>query len=90
MCDANSVSRFGNKFLCPMALKPYCNHVPFQDTETESTEEEIEPKFKYMRIANDLQKILNNDVVTCAAVHPKVVPYALVNFLFFTSCLSFV
>ncbi|XP_053961064.1 vacuolar protein sorting-associated protein 41 homolog isoform X1 [Anastrepha ludens] len=42
-----------------------------QDTETESTEDEIEPKFKYQRIANDLRKILNSDVVTCSAVHPK-------------------
>uniref|UniRef100_A0A0A1WFZ4 Vacuolar protein sorting-associated protein 41 homolog n=1 Tax=Zeugodacus cucurbitae TaxID=28588 RepID=A0A0A1WFZ4_ZEUCU len=41
------------------------------DTETESTEDEIEPKFKYQRIANDLRKILNSDVVTCSAVHPK-------------------
>lgn len=41
------------------------------DTETESTEEEIEPKFKYKRIGNDLQEILKYDVITCAAVHPK-------------------
>ncbi|XP_018795192.1 PREDICTED: vacuolar protein sorting-associated protein 41 homolog [Bactrocera latifrons] len=41
------------------------------DTETESTEDEIEPKFKYQRIANDLRKVLNSDVVTCSAVHPK-------------------
>ncbi|XP_055903416.1 vacuolar protein sorting-associated protein 41 homolog [Eupeodes corollae] len=41
------------------------------DTETESTEEEIEPKFKYKRIGNDLQEILKYDVITCAEVHPK-------------------
>ncbi|CAD6996770.1 unnamed protein product [Ceratitis capitata] len=41
------------------------------DTETESTEDEVEPKFKYQRIANDLRKILNTDVLTCSAVHPK-------------------
>ncbi|CAD7086533.1 unnamed protein product [Hermetia illucens] len=41
------------------------------DTETESTEEEVEPKLKYVRITNDLQNILNKDAVTCVAVHPR-------------------
>ncbi|XP_026843794.1 vacuolar protein sorting-associated protein 41 homolog isoform X1 [Drosophila persimilis] len=43
------------------------------DSGTDSTEEEeeVEPKFKYQRIANDLKNILNADVVTCTAVHSK-------------------
>jgi len=32
----------------------------------------VEPKFKYQRIGNDLTNILNTDVVTCSAVHSKV------------------
>ncbi|KNC26991.1 hypothetical protein FF38_02345 [Lucilia cuprina] len=41
-------------------------------SETEdSTEEEIEPKFKYQRLAHDLKDILNKDVVTACAVHSK-------------------
>ncbi|KAL9874625.1 vacuolar protein sorting-associated protein 41 homolog isoform X1 [Glossina fuscipes] len=46
------------------------NETTNSDTE-ESTEEEIEPKFKYQRIAHDLKDILNKDVVTACAVHPK-------------------
>ncbi|XP_017086409.1 vacuolar protein sorting-associated protein 41 homolog isoform X1 [Drosophila eugracilis] len=34
-------------------------------------EEEVEPKFRYQRLANDLKTILNTDVITCAAVHLK-------------------
>ncbi|XP_070855376.1 vacuolar protein sorting-associated protein 41 homolog isoform X3 [Drosophila suzukii] len=34
-------------------------------------EEEVEPKFKYQRLANDLKNLLNADVITCAAVHLK-------------------
>ncbi|KAH8400621.1 hypothetical protein KR222_008734, partial [Zaprionus bogoriensis] len=34
-------------------------------------EEEVEPKFKYQRIGNDLRNILNTDVVTCSAIHAK-------------------
>lgn len=45
-----------------------------QETD-DSTEEEIEPKFKYQRIAHDLKDILNKDVVTACAVHPKVSEY---------------
>ena len=45
-----------------------------QETE-DSTEEEIEPKFKYQRIAHDLKDILNKDVVTACAVHSKVSEY---------------
>ncbi|KAH8272159.1 hypothetical protein KR018_004495, partial [Drosophila ironensis] len=36
-------------------------------------EEEIEPKFKYQRLENDLKTILNADVVTCTAVHSKFI-----------------
>ncbi|KAH8421247.1 hypothetical protein KR009_006604, partial [Drosophila setifemur] len=42
---------------------------PVQESQTE--EEEMEPKFKYQRLGNDLQNILNADVVTCTAVHSK-------------------
>ncbi|EDV54271.2 uncharacterized protein Dere_GG21404 [Drosophila erecta] len=34
-------------------------------------EEDVEPKFKYQRLANDLKNILNADVITCSAVHLK-------------------
>lgn len=46
------------------------NEAVSSDTE-ESTEEEIEPKFKYQRIAHDLKDILNKDVVTACAIHSK-------------------
>ncbi|ALC40404.1 lt [Drosophila busckii] len=41
------------------------------DSGSEEEEEEVEPKFKYQRIGNDLKNILNTDVVTCSAVHSK-------------------
>ncbi|XP_032595518.1 vacuolar protein sorting-associated protein 41 homolog [Drosophila grimshawi] len=41
------------------------------DSGTDEEEEEVEPKFKYQRIGNDLRNILNTDVVTCSAVHSK-------------------
>ncbi|XP_037029036.1 vacuolar protein sorting-associated protein 41 homolog [Bradysia coprophila] len=41
------------------------------DPETESTEEEVEPKLKYVRISNDLQNILSKDAVSCIAVHAR-------------------
>lgn len=37
-----------------------------------SDEEEVEPKLKYMRISNDLKRILSKDAVSCIAVHSKV------------------
>ena len=37
-----------------------------------SDEEEVEPKLKYVRISNDLKRILNKDAVSCIAVHSKV------------------
>lgn len=43
-----------------------------QDPETDSTEEEVEPKLKYVRISNDLKRILNKDAVSCIAVHSRV------------------
>lgn len=44
-----------------------------QDPENDSTEEEeVEPKLKYVRIANDLKKILSKDAVSCIAVHSRV------------------
>lgn len=47
--------------------------VIFQDTsDTESLEDEIEPKLKYVRLSNDLQNILLTSSATCIGVHPKV------------------
>ncbi|XP_075149419.1 vacuolar protein sorting-associated protein light [Haematobia irritans] len=46
------------------------NETHISDTD-DSTEEEIEPKFKYQRIAHDLKDILNKDVVTACAIHSK-------------------
>lgn len=42
-------------------------------SDTESLEEEIEPKLKYIRLANDVQMILLKDVASCIAVHPKFI-----------------
>ncbi|KAH8354569.1 hypothetical protein KR084_012331, partial [Drosophila pseudotakahashii] len=45
----------------------------FQDSGTDSVQdEEVEPKFKYQRLANDLKNILNADVITCTAIHLKL------------------
>lgn len=47
--------------------------VLFQMQENESSdEEEVEPKLKYVRISNDLKRILSKDAVSCIAVHSKV------------------
>lgn len=35
--------------------------------------DEMEPKLKYLRMANDVQKILTKDAASCMAVHPKFV-----------------
>ncbi|KAF5291751.1 hypothetical protein FQA39_LY14239 [Lamprigera yunnana] len=42
-------------------------------SDTESLEEEIEPKLKYIRLANHLQRILLKDAVSCIAVHPRFI-----------------
>lgn len=42
------------------------------DEERENSEE-VEPRLKYNRITNDLQKILCKDAASCIAVHPKVI-----------------
>lgn len=46
----------------------FCNKFYFfyncQDPETESTEEDVEPKLKYVRISNDLEGILSKDAVS--------------------------
>jgi hypothetical protein len=39
--------------------------------------EEIEPKLKYVRLANDLKSILTKDAANCIAVHPKVCRFVL-------------
>jgi len=49
------------------------NFCSFQDSWADSiNEEDVEPKFKYHRLANDLKYMLNADVITCSAVHLKV------------------
>ncbi|XP_064554035.1 vacuolar protein sorting-associated protein 41 homolog [Drosophila montana] len=45
--------------------------LPINSDSGTDEEEEVEPKFKYQRIGNDLRNILNTDVVTCSAVHSK-------------------
>lgn len=46
----------------------------FQDylSDTESSEDEIEPKLKYVRLLNDIPSILLKSCATSIAVHPKV------------------
>lgn len=41
-------------------------------SDTESSEDEIEPKLKYARLSNDIQNILSKSSATSVAVHPKV------------------
>ncbi|XP_022905494.1 vacuolar protein sorting-associated protein 41 homolog [Onthophagus taurus] len=36
-------------------------------------EEDDEPKLKYLRLSNDLHKILESDAVKCISVHPKFI-----------------
>lgn len=42
-------------------------------SESECSEEEIEPKLKYVRLKNDLKNILDNTSATCIAVHTKFI-----------------
>ncbi|CAG9772738.1 unnamed protein product [Ceutorhynchus assimilis] len=42
-------------------------------SDSECSEDEIEPKLKYVRLNNDLREILNNTSATCIAVHTKFV-----------------
>lgn len=42
-------------------------------SETDSIDEEVEPKLKYVRMSNDLTNILLKDAASCIAVHPKLV-----------------
>lgn len=49
-------------------------------SDSEYSEEEIEPKLKYVRLSNDLKVILNTTSATCIAVHTKVL------FLHIQSC----
>lgn len=41
-------------------------------SDNESSEDEIEPKLKYLRLSNDIQSILLKSSATSLAVHPKV------------------
>lgn len=41
-------------------------------SDTESSEDEIEPKLKYARLSNGIQNILSTSSATSVAVHPKV------------------
>ncbi|KAL3270997.1 hypothetical protein HHI36_021499 [Cryptolaemus montrouzieri] len=42
-------------------------------TTSDTEEEEIEPKLKYVRLSNDLQSILLKSAATCICVHPKFI-----------------
>lgn len=42
-------------------------------SDTESLEEEIEPKLKYIRLANHFHRILLKDAISCIAVHPRFI-----------------
>ncbi|XP_050315516.1 vacuolar protein sorting-associated protein 41 homolog [Anthonomus grandis grandis] len=42
-------------------------------SDSECSEDEIEPKLKYVRLNNDLLKILNTTSATCIAVHTKFI-----------------
>ena len=45
----------------------------FEETPNEEEDEEdIEPKLKYERLANDIGHILKTDAARCISVHPKV------------------
>ncbi|XP_017798628.1 PREDICTED: vacuolar protein sorting-associated protein 41 homolog [Habropoda laboriosa] len=39
--------------------------------DTDSEVDEVEPRLKYARLRNDLERILQNDAASCIAVHPK-------------------
>ena len=40
--------------------------------EEDEEEEDVEPKLKYERLANDIGSILKTDAARCISVHPKV------------------
>ncbi|CAH1988112.1 unnamed protein product [Acanthoscelides obtectus] len=42
-------------------------------SDPESSEDEIEPKLKYVRLSNDLKSIFHKSSATCIAVHPKFI-----------------
>ncbi|KAK9887593.1 hypothetical protein WA026_023476 [Henosepilachna vigintioctopunctata] len=42
-------------------------------TTSDTEEEEIEPKLKYIRLSNDIQSILLKSAATCICVHPKFI-----------------
>ncbi|KAL1502552.1 hypothetical protein ABEB36_007677 [Hypothenemus hampei] len=42
-------------------------------SDSEYSEDEIEPKLKYVRLGNDLKMTLNNTSATCIAVHTKFI-----------------
>lgn len=50
----------------------YFNFLNCQDPETDSIEEETEPKLKYSRLSEGIQTILSQDAVSCIAVHSRV------------------
>ncbi|XP_053997845.1 vacuolar protein sorting-associated protein 41 homolog [Hylaeus anthracinus] len=39
--------------------------------DSDSELDEVEPRLKYVRMRNDLERILQNDAASCIAVHPK-------------------
>ncbi|XP_049953703.1 vacuolar protein sorting-associated protein 41 homolog isoform X1 [Schistocerca serialis cubense] len=48
-------------------------NMPSDDDMNSSSSDEIEPRLKYVRMTNDVLKILNKDAASCMAVHPKFV-----------------
>ncbi|XP_078322201.1 vacuolar protein sorting-associated protein 41 homolog isoform X1 [Crassostrea virginica] len=56
----------------PAANEPQVENDGEEETSSEESEEDCEPKLKYERIGNDLKnKLLSKDCVSCLAVHSK-------------------
>lgn len=46
-------------------------------SESSDSEEDVEPKLKYLRLSNDLKRILNQDAISTVKVHSKVSQWTL-------------
>ncbi|XP_050089109.1 vacuolar protein sorting-associated protein 41 homolog [Anopheles aquasalis] len=46
-------------------------HDPTSADSYSLTEDEVEPKLKYVRLSNDLKNILSEEAISCIAVHPR-------------------
>ncbi|XP_052869808.1 vacuolar protein sorting-associated protein 41 homolog [Anopheles cruzii] len=47
------------------------SHDPTSADSCSLTEDEVEPKLKYVRLLNDLKNILSEEAISCIAVHPR-------------------